>query len=413
LIESMKPRVFLCHAHEDQDIVNKYYDLLSHVGFMPWLDKKDLLPGQRWDIEIEKALKTSDFIIIFFSRNSVSKRGYVQKEFKLSLDLLDYLPEDQVAILPVRLEDVEIPYRFAHLQVADVFESNGFEKVVETIRLYYRKKNREQNQAVVSNGFEQQLPFKQSLIEGYNFNLKYKGSEQQMLWVPAGEFMMGSPETEEGRNSNERQHKVTLTNGFWMADTACTQEFYQVVMGENPSEFIGAQNPVEQVSWYKAKEFLVKLSFAFSDLVFSLPTEAEWEYACRAGTTTMFSFGHHIFPWNVNCDHRINNQRRSREERATVPVKSLPPNDWGFYEMHGNVVEWCEDGFADFTGDDLVDPKGLQEAGNKVYKGGSSHYVPNWCRSAFRHGYGPASKHQDGFGFRFCCNVRKQATVVY
>ena len=126
-------RIFLCHASEDKKQVLAIYHQLKAAGFNPWLDKMDLLPGQKWDGEIRRALKSSRFIIIFFSKFSVSKRGYVQREFKLALDALEEIPDGQIFVIPVRLEDCRIPEAFGHIHYVDLFEEGGFELVHQSV----------------------------------------------------------------------------------------------------------------------------------------------------------------------------------------------------------------------------------------------------------------------------------------
>lgn len=127
-------RIFLCHASEDKEKVVEVYHTLKAAGYNPWLDKEDLLPGQIWDEEIPKAIKASSFILIFFSMTSVAKRGYVQKEFKLVLDTLDEIPEGQIFVIPVRLDNCQIPYRFSRIHYVDLFEQGGFGKVIKSLR---------------------------------------------------------------------------------------------------------------------------------------------------------------------------------------------------------------------------------------------------------------------------------------
>src|SRR5215831_7866753 len=119
----------------------------------------------------------------------------------------------------------------------------------------------------------------------------YRGVQQCLRWIPPGEFHMGSAPAVRQRQSDETRHRVILSQGFWLADTACTQALWQVVMGENQSHFTGEERPVEQVSWEDVQRFLARINDAAPDLLLHLPTETEWEYACRAGTTTAFSFG--------------------------------------------------------------------------------------------------------------------------
>lgn len=139
--------------------------------------------------------------------------------------------------------------------------------------------------------------------EGFWADLEIKSISQRMRWIPSGWFLMGSPNSEKKRLSSETQHEVTLTQGYWLADTACTQALWQVLMGDNPSKFTtNNQNPVEQVSWDDIQKFLTRLNQLVPQLTAQLPTEAQWEYACRAGTSSAFSFGDNISPEQVNYD---------------------------------------------------------------------------------------------------------------
>ena len=163
--------------------------------------------------------------------------------------------------------------------------------------------------------------------------------DHYLRWIDPGTFMMGSPPDEAERSSDETLHNVTITTGFWLGETVCTQELWQEVMGKNPSRFKGDCLPVETVSWDDCHIFLDRINAREPGLELRLPTEAEWEWACRAGTTTPFSFGENITPEQVNHDgnYPYNKGKKGRYREETVPVKSLPCNAWGLYEMHGNV----------------------------------------------------------------------------
>lgn len=217
------------------------------------------------------------------------------------------------------------------------------------------------------------------------------GVRQVMRWIPPGAFQMGSPKTEKERESDERQHHVVLTEGFWLADTTCTQALWQAVMGENPSRFTDdPQNPVEQVSWLDiTDEFLPKLNAMAPGLQLELPTEAQWEYACRAGTTTPFSFGEQITTDQVNYDgnYPYAGGEKGEYREKTVPVKALPANPWGLHQMHGNVWEWCH---PEVAADDLD---------LKVRRGGSFLSMGSDCRSAHRFPRDLAAQDRDT-GFR-------------
>jgi formylglycine-generating enzyme required for sulfatase activity len=165
-----------------------------------------------------------------------------------------------------------------------------------------------------------------------------------MVKIPAGNFLMGSPTSEESHFTSESpQHEVNL-GSFWMSQTPITQAQWVSVMGANPSHFKGNDLPVEQVSWHDAMEFCRRLSEQTGH-IYTLPSEAQWEYACRAGTTTPFYFGNTITPDQANYDgnYTYNGGPRGEYRRQTTPVGMFPPNDWGLYDMHGNVWEWCLD----------------------------------------------------------------------
>lgn len=170
---------------------------------------------------------------------------------------------------------------------------------------------------------------------------------------------MGSPKDEPGRREDELQHKVILTKGFWIADTPVTQALWQVVMGENPSYFLGEERPVENVSWMDAQAFIAKMNGMKAELKLCLPTEAQWEYACRAGTLTPFFCGNQIDIFQVNYDSLFPyNFGKSYESRQqTVNVNDLLCNDWGLYQMHGNVWEWCQDCYDGYPSDPITDPE--------------------------------------------------------
>jgi len=231
---------------------------------------------------------------------------------------------------------------------------------------------------------------------------------QNFRWIEPGAFRMGSPDDEPERAGNEGpRHPVTISRGFWLADTACTQALWQAVMGDNPSRFKDdPQQPVESVSWHVVQEFLRRLQDVLPGCQVDLPSEAEWEYACRAGTTTPFSFGPQITPQQVNYagSYPYAGGEQGEYRQKTVPVKSLPANAWGLYEMHGNVWEWCKDGQRTYDEQAQIDPIGPMMHGNeepRSVRGGSWDILARRSRSAFRFATLP------GFafyflGFRFC-----------
>ncbi len=233
-------------------------------------------------------------------------------------------------------------------------------------------------------------------------DLKVKGITQRFRWLEPNSFMMGAPEDESERYGDETQHKVNLSKGFWLADSTVTQEFWQLVMGKNPSGFKSKKRPVENVSWKDAQQFIKKLNKLVPELSIRLPSEAEWEYGCRAGTTTPFSFGDNITSGQVNYDSRspYNDGKKDEYREQTVEVKTLPCNSWGLYEMHGNVLEWCQDWWQEDLGkDSVIDPQGPKKGEFRVLRGGSWFDDGGLVRSAIRGRFLPGFR-INYFGFR-------------
>ena len=222
----------------------------------------------------------------------------------------------------------------------------------------------------------------------------------EFVYVPGGCFQMGSPESEDGRYDNEGPvHEVCL-KGFWMGKFEVTQAQWQAVMNTNPSYFKGANRPIESITWNDAQDFLKKLSGG--NAAFRLPSEAEWEYACRAGTTMPFYFGETISTDQANYDgdYTYGNGKKGQYRQQTTDVGSFPPNDFGLYDMHGNVWEWVADTYHDNYNGAPTDGSAWNSGGSdRVLRGGSWYNGPGSVRSAVRSGYDPAGRN-DFIGFR-------------
>jgi uncharacterized protein (TIGR02996 family) len=217
----------------------------------------------------------------------------------------------------------------------------------------------------------------------------------RFAWVPPGVFLMGSPETEPDREDNETQHGVRLTKGLWLGVYPVTQAQWHTVMGNNPSNSQGEDLPVEQVSWDESQEFCAKLAQR-DGRGYALPTEAEWEYACRAGTTTPFHFGAVLNGTQANCHgkHPYGTKEKGAFLGRTSPVGSYRLNAFGLWDMHGNVWEWCQDRYlSTHTPEDAENPVNLEEQGSvRVIRGGSWGLRARWCRAACRGRFAPASR---------------------
>jgi len=233
----------------------------------------------------------------------------------------------------------------------------------------------------------------------------------KFVWIPPGSFMMGSPKEEIGRQADgggdETQHKVTLTKGFYMGVYTVTQEEWQAVMDKNPSHFKGEKNlPAEMVSWDDCQAFIQKLREK-DKKPYRLPFEAEWEYACRAGTSTPFYFGETISTDQANYSGDIYGTGKKGVSRGkTIPVGSFPANAFGLHDMHGNVFQWCQDWLGDYPQKEVVDPQGPEKGTLRVLRGGSWGYNPQECRSAIRRWIGPGIRNSN-FGFRLCFSLEE------
>jgi len=233
--------------------------------------------------------------------------------------------------------------------------------------------------------------------DGLMFKVAYGGIVNDLgmrfMLIPAGSFMMGSPSSERERDSDERQHKVKLTKGFYMQTTEVTQGQWKAVMGNNPSKFNGDDRPVEKVSWNDVQAFMRKLNNKEGTEKYRLLTEAEWEYACRAGSTTRFCFG--------DSDGQLGKYAwySGNSSSKTHPVGQKKPNAWGLYDMHGNVWEWCQDWYGDYPSGHVTDPKGPSSGSYRVGRGGGWGGDAGYCRSARRGRYTPGGGGSN-LGFR-------------
>ncbi len=238
-------------------------------------------------------------------------------------------------------------------------------------------------------------------------------AQLEMVKIPGGTFTMGSPKSEEGSQDNERpQHQVTVA-GFFMGKYPITQAQWRAVanlpeiereLKPDPSRFKGDNRPVEQVTWFDAVEFCRRLS-QHTNRNYRLPSEAEWEYACRAGTTTPFHFGETITPElaNYNAEYSYGDAPKGEYREETTVVGSFAvANGFGLYDMHGNVWEWCADSWHDSYDNAPNDGRVWHEGGDnnlRVMRGGSWFNVPRFCRSALRY-KGEISLRDVFIGFR-------------
>jgi formylglycine-generating enzyme required for sulfatase activity len=383
-------QIFLCYAREDEARVRNVYRRLRALGFELWMDKITLIPGQRWQQEIPRALRTSDFVLIFFLKNSVGKRGYVQREFKLALDTLQEVPDDVIHTIPVRLDNCDLPEQFGFLQWCDLFERGGFQRLVRAIRAGVSQRP----EPAVRLAESTTPAAEQSGVLTLSPRLT-NSIGMGFVLIPAGPFMMGSPDADsEALDLEKPAHQVTISQPFYLGKYPVTQAQWEAVIGTNPSQFTGDPNcSVERVSWEDVQEFIRGLNAKEGDAIYRLPTEAEWEYAARAGSTTAYSFG--------DDPRQLDEYGRYRDNSGdqTHPVGQRKPNAWGLYDMHGNVWEWVQDWYGAYAPEPVTDPRGPSSGSSRVFRGGSWGTGAGRCRSAFRGSGAPGDRGSD-LGFR-------------
>ena len=209
----------------------------------------------------------------------------------------------------------------------------------------------------------------------------------EFIWIPAGKFTMGS---ETGFDPEKPKHTVSISKGFWFGKYPVTQAFWLKIMDTNPSHYNGLNCPVEMVSWEECQSFIKRLSQK-TEKNFRLPTEAEWEYACRAGSYNEYFFGNEDdaldeFAWYVE-----------NSDQMTQPVGQKKPNHWNLHDIHGNVWEWCQDWYAAdyFVHTPKADPLGPSSGDERIVRGGSWCCAPCFCRDSDRRKFTPNSKDKD------------------
>jgi formylglycine-generating enzyme required for sulfatase activity len=411
----------LAHASEDKPAVLALYNRLKQAGYKPWLDKKDLIPGQIWRDEIPKAIKASQIFLACLSGKSANKQGYIQRELRIALDILGEMLPGTIFFIPMRLEECEIPdLRLAEVGLnlrdihrLDYWEEDGFEQLERAIGYQFKLEPEEPKQLLSVFNFEiVRVNAKGEQIKKESKQSQYFREDLgnditlEMVAIPGGTFLMGTEDEEierlvkkfnlDGFRWERPQHRVTVSS-FYMGRYPITQSQWKAIaatakididLETNPSNFKGDELPVEQVNWYDAIEFCARLS-KLTGREYRLPSEAEWEYACRAGTTTPFYFGETITGElaNYRASETYAGEAKGEYREETTPVGQFPPNAFGLYDMHGNVWEWCADTWHDNYDGAPTDGSVWTENGNdnrSPLRGGSWYFYPNDCRSAFR-----------------------------
>jgi len=395
-------KVFLCHSSNDKPAVRDLYQKLRAESWIqPWLDEEELYPGQDWETEIEKAVESSDVVLVCLSNGSINKRGFVQKELRFALDVALEMPEETIFIVPLRLEECTPPRSLRDWQYADYFEGYR-EQALQRLLISLRRR-------AVSLDLKTEAPKPVPLASLPNKLTLSNGVE--LLRIPAGKFLMGSTkENKEAKNNERPQHSVSVPYDYWMALYPITNELYNAYIKSSGGKHPVAgwerkkDHPVVNVSWNDAMAYcqwsnnLLKAELPVGWNL-RLPTEAEWEKAAR-GTDG------YEYPWGDQFNKNKCNTYEGRKGNTTSIGLYSPQGDspYGCADMSGNVWEWTHsldksypykdsDGREDKETTDVIVPLGSsgssfmvrEKRDARVLRGGSFLGGAGSARCAFRH----------------------------
>lgn len=422
--------VFLSYCCEDEALRDRLEIQLSGLKqqgvISSWHDRQ-ILVGDELKKEIDHRIQTADIILLLVTPHFIASEYSYNIELPAAIAQHDAEKDRAVYILIRPVSDWQ-EYSFPNLQVGgkpvmNWLDEDVFVDIVDAIRTAAKqllanqqKQERLSSRSLPTEPIPVSAPQKQIPIakpQFFTINLTDRIS-LEMIAIPGGKFWMGSPDGE-GDDSERPRHEVTIAP-FFMSKYPITQAQYQAVMGSNPSspKDRGESRPVGQVSWHNAIAFCQELSSRGVHgvspkeiLQFSLPNEAQWEYACRAGTETPFYFGETISTEQANYDgnYSYGSGRKGIYREHATDVGTFPPNNFGLYDTHGNVCEWCADYWHDNYENAPKEGIAWLEASddsNRVLRGGAWFDYPRSCRSASRTGTSPEERY-DFFGFRVVC----------
>ena len=445
-------RVFLCHASGDKPAVRDLYRRLRSDGIAPWLDEEDLLPGQDWQLEIPKAVRSSDSVIICLSSRAITKAGYVQKEIKYTLDAADEQPESAIFLIPLRLEECEVPERLRRWQWVDLFRETGYERLLRALRaraeqlaplyeqLQAAAERREWAEVLALGGRIQALdpayrdvakwmgrahdqlrrPPRRPLVAllvviGVAVVAFLGGLEPSptpaegdigdtwtrpadgmvMVYVPAGEFLMGSGEADDQAGDDDKPQHTVYLDGYWIDRTEVTNTQYEkcVEAGAcrepgcwDDEDYNAPDQPVVCVSWDDAQAYAAWVGAR-------LPTEAEWEKAARGTDGRIYPWGDEFDSTRLNycdqnCDQDWKDTNTNDGYAVTAPVGRYPSgaSPYGALDMAGNVFEWVADWYEEgyYARSPARNPQGPDSGDGRVFRGGAFDFGGRVVRCAAR-----------------------------
>jgi formylglycine-generating enzyme required for sulfatase activity len=460
----MRPlRVFLCHSSNDKPAVRELYQKLRAEPWIePWLDEEELYPGQDWNMEIEKAVETADAIIVCLSKGSITKEGYVQRELRTVLDFADYKPEGTLYIIPVRLEECELPRSLRKWQYADYFEGQrerAFQRLLVSLKrradalgLIVEEIKEEPKKEIsakpftklldpaslshppvgrVSNPTEPVVPKKRQaksltygfwgigllvlILVGFGLNYLFKNTSaataksgahgETLVYVPKGEFTMGS----DNGDSDEKPVHTVYLDAFWIDQFEVTNKQYKACVDAGTCEPPSSASSSTHPNYYGNPEFdnypVLYVNWDKANRYCEvwaggdLPTEAQWEKAAR-GTDAR------TYPWGeeIDCD-KANSTGSCVGDTSPVGNYESGKSPFNAYDMAGNVWEWVNDYYqSDYyavLGGSASNPLGPDVGQYRVLRGGSWGDFDNSPRSVFRSRYDPAF---NGYNVGFRCS---------
>jgi len=371
-------RVFLCHASGDKPAVRDLYHRLRADGIDPWFDEENLLPGQDWQLEIPKAVRSSDAVILCLSSRAITKAGYFQKEIKYALDVADEQPEGAIFLIPLRLEECDVPERLRRPHWVDFFLERGYERLLRALQ-----------------------------ARAESLGLGRPAREPEMIFIPAGEFLMGSdPRKYSLAHPKEQPQHTLYLPDYYMARTPVTNAQYAAFVhatGHDLPDYWGSgkppegkeDHPVVYVSWHSAVAYCNWLS-QVTGKPYRLPSEAEWEKAARGTDGRIYPWGNEP-PDEGRCNFGNN-------VKGTTPVGRYSPqgdSPYGCADMAGNVGEWTRSLYRDYPydpGDGREDLEAGQHA-RRVSRGGAFSNDVRSVRCAYRFWLKPNSHYRVN-GFR-------------
>ena len=381
--------IFLCYGSEDREQVRILAEALTQEGWsVSW--NRAIPVDKTWKEVFATELAAARGLVVVWSAKS-AKRKWVIEEVEEGI-------RRRLPIFQALIDRASPPLQFQSRQSINLLGWDGgtsspaFQNLVRHIRQVLRQPSPQETPEPEPDQEPPELraPVSRKMVNTIGM---------RFVKIPAGTFLMGSATTAEGDEDELPQHQVTLSQPFYLQTTPVTQGQWVEVMGENPAFFheCGEDCPVEHVSWEEAQEFIAKLNDLEGTDEYRLPTEAEWEYACRAGSTGQFCYGDQEAGLKNYAWYEDNSGE------GTNPVSRLRPNAWGLYDMHGNVFEWCLDWYGEYPSGPVTDPQGPASGEHRVLRGGSWNSPVEDVRSAYRLRLNPDYRYQHE-GFRVARN---------